>query len=301
MKTCYVVGAGGSVPYGYPVGGQLVAEIATMKGLHECFRMPPLSLSMLASVAEFVSRARPLSIDQYVRDQSNLGDGARVGVAISLLRREAAVPTNLQNPSDWLRLLFESHRANLLSSAPPELAFVTFNYDYEIELQLLEMLSGYPTKVPSPLDRFAEIPIVHVHGALGPRPNVRRNHVPGTSRMLRADLSSHIVDMALECAESLRFFWEHDDASRESEQARKLIREAQRLVVIGVGQAAGPLRSLVGNRDILTGTNQQVRVVTYRASLQARQALSGIFPSLELRDEMTQWDICECFQRWGIV
>ncbi|MBX3390378.1 MAG: hypothetical protein KF691_13090 [Phycisphaeraceae bacterium] len=185
--------------------------------------------------------AAPESIDEFVRHTSPHHAAAAFGVALCLLRAEQNHALSLDHEDDWLRTAFNSHTESIKNDPEPNVSFITYNYDRLIERHMMTRLAGYRTACDF-YDRFARIPIVHLHGALGTLSKIPK---AGGTPYIFADLNADTVVAATNSASALRFFWEENQDIVQFDRARRLLVSADRIVILGIGQAFQPLSRLL--------------------------------------------------------
>ncbi|MGH7243787.1 MAG: hypothetical protein ACREJD_10255 [Phycisphaerales bacterium] len=254
-RICYIVGAGGSCAYDLPNGKQLVEQMMELRGQGTT---PEERHEQFARLRARLTAANPDSIDEYIQElseaghdsQSQLKASAAYGVAVVLLRAQLKHEITNKRPDDWLYHLTRRYRKNLMTLAdPPEISFITFNYDLLIEHHLKHRLFGLLADDEKAEARLNQIPIIHYHGQLGPV--VYPAPKPGTtglqiSRYAYERMTDVQDDSAYESSKSLRFFWETDSNSEMHEKAVRVLGSAEEIAVLGVGRAMDPMLSLLG-------------------------------------------------------
>jgi hypothetical protein len=152
-----------------------------------------------------------------------------------LIRCES--PENLKRQpgcdDDWLRFLLNellnAVKFDDLNKLP--IAFITFNYDRLLESLLMECLtSKYGRSVETMAPIITGIPIVHVHGDLGPLP--WQAYRPTDPRDYSPALTPEIVERA---ASQIKIIHEASERDSPFSEARDLIAKADRLYFLGFG------------------------------------------------------------------
>lgn len=182
-KTVLIVGAGGSIPYGLPSGGELLDSIVghlTTPSLYSAISRLTgkdqtqtelirnrLTLSMTDSVDAFLEKNPE---DPFVQD---LG---KISIAFCLwpkLKSLSALPAKAEE--DWIKLVwnkmhqeartFEDLRTNAVT-------FITFNFDTVLETKLFNaVVALYPDVNPEEARAYVNSIVIHVHGTLSPPSN----------------------------------------------------------------------------------------------------------------------------------
>lgn len=177
--TVFVLGAGASYGYGFPLGERLVKQI----GSHTRAAETSFSKAMVASgvdsadVLRFNGNLRGAdlsSIDAFL--ESNRAEFVRVGkaaIALVILLAEVTCVENgrlVENPPEdnWLKYVWNVARAGCDAHTLPDnrVSFITFNYDRVLETYLSGVIrSAFNlTSEEAVALRAKAFPIVHLHG-----------------------------------------------------------------------------------------------------------------------------------------
>ncbi|MGH7529906.1 MAG: hypothetical protein ACREMN_05940 [Gemmatimonadales bacterium] len=177
-----VLGAGASVPYGFPTARDLLRDIR--RGLTDTtFRQRLMSASpgeaAIQGLREALAGSPVGSVDEFLEIPAHAGlvGVGKAAIAASLLPRE--VPQNLlpdEKRDDWYEYLFRRMKEGASSFEEflqNRIVFVTFNYERSLEHFLLSALrSTYrasPTQVADAVKQN-HLRIVHVYGSFGALP-----------------------------------------------------------------------------------------------------------------------------------
>lgn len=179
-RTILVLGAGGSKPYGFPIGVQLVDQICQeiLDGTPLITRLENLLERLggtpgdAARFAGAMRGARTYSIDAFLETNRRFREIGKAAIADVLLRAED--PKKLETApenSDWYRYLINTlvrrNTDHFLSQAK-RLTVVTFNFDRSFERALFSALRHSFGLDAGPARQLAtELRIHHVHGSLG--------------------------------------------------------------------------------------------------------------------------------------
>lgn len=177
--SVFVVGAGASVPFGFPTGAELRRRICTE--LRRGYAMFDLVSSagfeeeLIETVRHEFETSGLWSIDAFVGYRPQYQNVCEATIASALLPLEQTkVLTNVSGTSgnsDWYQLLWNE----LLSgaSSPTDLSrntvkFITFNYDRSLEQFLLNAVcSTFGIDWTAAHNALSGIAIRHVYGSLG--------------------------------------------------------------------------------------------------------------------------------------
>lgn len=180
-STVFIIGAGASADYGFPLGTELVKKIVDRmsKPNTPLLRALHLAGNDPEDTSRFRERLRdsdPDSIDTFL--EGNEDRFVRIGksaIAFVILESESRCRHDgrlIRNPPEenWLRYLWNKLRAGC---SPDTLAgnavtFLTFNYDRVLETYLdtvIENAFNLPSNAAMEL-RAESFPIIHLHGQI---------------------------------------------------------------------------------------------------------------------------------------
>lgn len=263
-RIVFIIGAGCSVPYGFPSGPQLVQQLQRgslaeedLHGLSTKERACRESEDRQFSLG--LLRSKIDSIDEYLRANSQsaaITNWGRLAIARCILKAEREAKEVVDEESwgseakrngDWLRVLWNRIKAPPDVFVRHQIAFVVLNYDRLLEYYLISaMQHSYGITWPEAMAAIERIPILHVHGlvgALGPRSG--RGHGLHDD-VVEVGFGTNPGVRALEpVIQHFRLWWEPEDEGATYHEASRVLAACETLVVLGVGQAAPTLRKLV--------------------------------------------------------
>lgn len=172
-STCFILGAGASNPFGFPLGAELRLDIIHRLNIGKCkdpyYRLVAACGFDDDKIADF--RCKLLftdysSVDYFVEKFPEYLDIGKICMATSLLQREHREVLFIK--SDWyktfLAIVEEAERAGELS----RISVVTFNYDRSLEYYLVRAVSmRRRVTLIQAAECLRELKIVHVYGWLG--------------------------------------------------------------------------------------------------------------------------------------
>jgi hypothetical protein len=183
-NTLLIVGAGASVPYGYPTGDQLRDKLCNPANLQDLAQF--VDKSLIVKFCEEFSSAQRYSIDSFLThrgdecidsgfgnpSQFTYGQLGKLAIAHQLIKCE--IPENLENPVDskdhWLMYLWGCLTRNDLPKSEfknNNIKIITFNYDRVIEQYLQTVLMKYyGVDRDEAIELRKHIEIIHVYGVL---------------------------------------------------------------------------------------------------------------------------------------
>lgn len=176
-KTVFVLGAGASMPYGFPSGAELrnsicesaLADTPMRTDLHlECGINP----QHFKNFGEAFLRSSLPSIDTFLAKRPEYGEIGKLAIAYELCKRES--PGRLfrtDNDDHWYMALWaamERDTHDPASLGQNNVRFITFNYDRSLEFFLHEATRNtYGLSDEDALNAWSPLEILHVYGSLG--------------------------------------------------------------------------------------------------------------------------------------
>jgi hypothetical protein len=268
IPTVFVLGAGASSAFGFPLGLKLRDQIATHLDDHQGIRgaacryygyewhqgtgewiWPNVDESPVKAREQIVGETdafkaalldSPIySIDAFLEYRPEFEELGKIAIAATLIPHE--LKTTLSRKPDkkrrWIDELFDKMRANPASFADNQVSIITFNYDRSIEYFFRKALkSTYGLGEDSVADLVESISIVHIHGQLG-----EPHFLSDDGRDYKDDTSRNSLRTAVD---SMRIIYEQLDESLEYQRAHELIAQAEILCFLGFGYHRENMRRL---------------------------------------------------------
>jgi len=175
--TLFILGAGASIPYGFPSGATLrnrICEAASHKasGLaYSMFRHLGFEMEEVHEFATAFRDSRLASIDSFLSRRREYSDIGKLVIAALLIPSEQEAEFNLNVDDDWYFYLWNAIISNV--SDISELSFnqlriFTFNYDRSIERYLhTAIINTFNVSNEEALEALSHFNIHHVYGSLG--------------------------------------------------------------------------------------------------------------------------------------
>lgn len=251
--TAFILGAGASWPYGYPLGRKLFDNIvakSTELAQQDGPALRPFPFKEHKHFWKQISGAQSKSIDAFLRGNSHVRELGKWHIASQLIACES--PEDVIRPKrgdDWLSYLLNDivcETGGLEDLLGSDIKFITFNYDRSLEQYLCSFVSNHLAKDDAEIrDVLKHLDILHIHGSLGPllvqSPTSGREYWPNPAAVEKAANSIRIVSEAAK-----------DDP--QVERARDLIRCAKKVVFLGFGYGRENLEILgVGDENVFHG------------------------------------------------
>ncbi len=177
-QTVFILGAGASTEYGFPLGAALVQQLIKDTSRNENLGQQLLAAQFRGNdIDEFREKLKfsdSSSIDTFLEgNEDKLVEIGRAAIALTILVKENGCTESqslVGNPPEdhWLRYVWNLMRSGCSRDNFPEnkVAFVTFNYDRTVEqyFDIVLQNSFNMSQNETPELRDLAIPIIHLHG-----------------------------------------------------------------------------------------------------------------------------------------
>jgi hypothetical protein len=179
-RTVFVLGAGASFPYGFPLGAGLRQELVQYFSSPETYepwnvltRKSAFTPEQISGFARSFSRSNMASIDAFLAKRGEFADVGKAAIATLLCAKEEEAHLFADGAKDhWYRLLWNALMADttqLADVARNSVRFVTFNYDRSLEHFLHQSIKhSWGVADVHALTILKDIRLLHVYGSLGP-------------------------------------------------------------------------------------------------------------------------------------
>ncbi|HUK36987.1 MAG TPA: hypothetical protein VLV86_23895, partial [Vicinamibacterales bacterium] len=232
--TTFVVGAGASQPYGYPLGSglyDLAKAVGPESDVYQLVRqsvVPGGDVALLNSVLQEMREESALSIDEFLLRRQDREIVQRIGKALIAILLAQAAATSVTGAReigrDWLRRVAREMLAGASTwsdvlDGNRNLRFITFNFDSVIQQKVtLEAQRAFPSADVRQL--LEAVPIVHVNGRLSPAPRTTITSNVG-------DVYREWMDWTARAVDEIRIVHErHDDNETEQRVSEGLLNAA---------------------------------------------------------------------------
>jgi len=231
--TVLILGAGASMPYGFPSGGALrdslcgLFQDSVRRSIFESLGFSQHDLKVFC--VNFRESGIP-SIDEFLyyrgQDFGELGKYAIAAEIISL-ERPGGVFLSSKEQGNWYEFLWTSLRGTWDDFAENKLRIVTFNYDRSLEYYLARALSvTFKRTLESCIEHLRHLKITHVYGQVGLLGE--QNPVAG-----RRSYSTSLDSETLRIATKIRLMQERQELTETSQQIEDTMRWAEKVCFLG--------------------------------------------------------------------
>jgi len=249
-RTVLILGAGASIPYGFPSGRYLrelilqglgIVEVGDTVGpLTKLLREIGFERSLVDDFRNSLQAADPPSVDVFLEGRRDFLDIGKAAIAAVLLpfEDEDALFTpwiarkEVQQHADkrWYDYFANTLALNFRTWSLQRLTIITYNYDRSLDHYLWLKLFSSGCETQSECWRqFQAIPIIHLHGELGVYDPLKE-----TESLPYGSAAN--VDSVKQAAAGIRIIHEVK-ADKRFEQANVAIDEAEVVCFLGFGYA----------------------------------------------------------------
>jgi hypothetical protein len=242
-RTVLVLGAGASIPFGFPSGPRLTKEIIDNLAADSPLRRQMYTAFGDQKVNTFQNALKlsdHRSIDAFLEHRSEFFDVGKGAIACALLPCEKRA--NLfTGGASWYGYLLDRLPMRF-EELKDRLAVVTFNYDRTLRYYLLNAISNrYNLPVVEAAKWLEYLPIIHVYGSLGELPI--ENLVGGpTAVAFGEEPSPTTIQRSIG---QLRIMHDREESNPWLDKAHGLLRRAERVIFLGFGYDPTNLKRLL--------------------------------------------------------
>ena len=180
-KTLFIIGAGASKAYGFPLGKELYESIHNGDYIKlyteflqntDCAKGEKIGyLNTANQLVNIVKSSKYSSIDSLITHIPIFKQQAKEAIALLLLKKEMESRSaffQIADENDWIKYLVHTCKDNILKSCVIEsdISFITFNYERSLEYFLSKALSKYTSYKTSHFINN-NVSIRHVYGNIG--------------------------------------------------------------------------------------------------------------------------------------
>lgn len=232
-RTVFVLGAGASVPFGFPSGRQLLIELADvcMGRGRPAYNLPlqaGFSSEDLVGFATALLESNLPSVDLFLERRPEFMSLGKLALAAHLAPCEDPAQLRRGAKTSWFEYIYRAMDAPRDLYRGNQVSFVTFNYDRCLEqLFYVSLKSTFGLSDAEWVKLMSSIPIVHVYGSLGPFP-----YVSGNGRAFTPDVD---LEVARECAKGIRILHEGAEDDPSFQDAFGHMKSAEIVCFLGFG------------------------------------------------------------------
>jgi hypothetical protein len=236
MRTVFILGAGASMPFGFPsaynLTSRVLGNLQSKREVNLLKSIPRMHFDddTISAFVQAIKHSVPKSIDELLQTRREFIGLGRAAIAQALMPFEQ--PEKLfarDNEQNWYGLIFDRLKGPPEALPSERMSFITLNYDRSLEHYLFEAFRAfYGMNDAGCRTTMEKIPIIHIYGQLGYLPWQRgdecRPYLPSTA----------FEDITLG-ARHLRLIHESPQNDDTLSQARRLLSEADKVYFLGCG------------------------------------------------------------------
>jgi hypothetical protein len=234
-RKVLILGAGASIPIGFPSGLQLVEEICNglLRGdicnfFEQSLGFSDHDITMFRSA---LADSRVPSVDQFLELQPQFLGIGKAAISAALIPKEqphALFPKGGKIKQSWYDYLLNAVRCNKRQDFDQNrLAIITYNYDRSVEYFLIRSIANsYGLTLEQARECLSCIPIVHLHGLLG-----ELALTPGEAG--RPYVNTLSADAIRKSAAQIRVV--HEEITETYEKAMCHLQQAEEVCFLGFG------------------------------------------------------------------
>jgi hypothetical protein len=240
-KLVLVLGAGASMPFGFPSGYGLMREIVDQLKPHGTQGSRILGQPMLSALVsagfdrDFIEAFRSAleksgkrSVDAFLEHRNQFIDVGKTAIAFALIPKEREELLFSPKGLNWYEYFFNRLNARFEDFDKNSISILTFNYERSLEYYLFTALkNAYGKTSEECASKMRSIPILHLYGKLGGLPGLEEEGLsfgaaPNPDNLKKGAAGIQII---------------HEDLSRNPvfQQAHELLQDAERICFLGFG------------------------------------------------------------------
>lgn len=224
-KTVFILGAGASKPYGFPLGSELKVMLVNRVRQNQLRQVADFDSQLVTDFKEALQFGSFSTIDELLDVKNRFSDLGKYLIADTLLPLESR--TNVFPAKDWYESLFAKINLAENDCIGDQVTFITLNYDRSLEFFLHKAIDYNLREehVERAHIALTKVRIIHPHGSLGTYPEVPYGGgKPNDASILQDAASSMVIVSALGGSDTRGFI-----------EGRKCLAAADRIVVLGFG------------------------------------------------------------------
>jgi hypothetical protein len=229
-RTTFVLGAGASVPFGFPTGLQLSKRMVdglrtgedVFTTLKQCCSFSDEEIAKFRT-AFFYSGKN--SVDAFLEHRTEFMEIGKAAMAAVLIKFEVGDDL-FRYENNWLRYLYDRMNTDYKDYAKNKLSIITFNYDRTVEAFFDTSLGNTYANLNDSqhINALSVVPVIHLHGRLG-----NLSYQGPHSRSFSPLINDQTMKLATENIKIIH------EVTQDFSRAKKLLMEAQQIFFLGFG------------------------------------------------------------------
>jgi hypothetical protein len=241
VPTTLILGAGASMPFGFPSGAQLREQLCHPANLTELTRYGTFSELEIEKFCEAFLRSGTGSIDAFLARRGDhvvvhgghtFAQIGKAAIAFALIRKEdVGALHNFTNGDNWYQYLWQNLGESIEEIENAPISIVTFNYDRSLEMYLLLAIqNAFGVSEAQAALHLKKISINHVYGQIGGLACLSDS--PDGCRSYKQSTSPENIKIG---AAGIKVIAEDRGDGAEFEKAQAAIASAEKICFLGFG------------------------------------------------------------------
>jgi hypothetical protein len=284
-ETVFILGAGASRPYEYPVGSELRKKICIKLKADFLDNEIDSNEVYITQFMDAYAHSNVYSIDKFLTNNPNFEYIGKKAVVYYILESEVKsnFPYQLKSSKlDWFSELYNIMTNEMLGADSynqflnNKVSFIIFNYDRMLEAFLFDSLRNNYKHIP--FNKISEIikkiSVIHVYGKIV---NLPWEGSTESAQYKKVDYQNHeVLDNYIE---NIRVIYDERNEDTIIEKAKSILEKAERIFFLGFGYAKENLQ-LLGMPSIL---NRDHRIFGSALGLSQNEIdkISSIFKTID--------------------
>jgi hypothetical protein len=241
-KTVFILGAGASAPYGFPLGTELKQMMITglNAGYINTLVQNKFDKSLVRNFIDSLRRTDHPTIDIFLEKKKKFREIGAFAIAYILLPLEKE--KRLLDKKDWYSRIFNILNFEKDQPNTDNITFVSLNYDRSLEHFLTIKIEANCADdlIEHAEAKYKKLRIIHAHGSLGSYPQIKYG----------ANMAED--EILVTAAQGIRIISDQLEDSENFLNAQLAISYAENIVFIGFGYDPTTLKLLTKDVDLLS-------------------------------------------------
>jgi hypothetical protein len=237
IPTVLILGAGASIPFGFPSGKELKDKICKVlcsptrnTKLHQDYAMMDIDEQIIVDFGKQLRYSGLLSVDAFLERNDRFLRIGKYAIARALLPFERTDDLFKSRTENWYEYLFNKLNNDLDNFQKNKLSIITFNYDRSLEQYLYTAFqNAFGIEPNDAVELLKQIPIIHLYGQLGQLPII------DNTNGIQYGVDMNNFTLINRAANGIKIISEVNERDKQFFDAYRLLEKARRIYFIGFG------------------------------------------------------------------